>query len=234
MEGIMRNDIMKKTAAKKSKPKKKLTILDALVAMNGHLDTIGTQLAILVAKVDMGHFVPGYEVAGNEEAAELEAYSTFECDGKRILKVTFPKLSLRDIFEQSGGKAENAYPLVYDFEDSWVRSEPFFSEEFTCGRTCEIDLEVSDLGKDWNECDTIVRAKGKRMLNMAEMTYLYWKHGDVVGPVVSDRWTWLSTRTVDADLGGSGFWDSSGSRLSRRSARYSRSNLGLGFSCTEV
>lgn len=48
-----------------------------------------------------------------------------------VLRVKFPKMNLKEIFEQSGGKTINGYPLVWNFKDSWLRDEKFFTEEYT-------------------------------------------------------------------------------------------------------
>lgn len=221
---------MKKTA---SKTKKKTPEAEAVDIVRTSIERIADALESIAEslKPRVAEPLPPVPVPPSDNGNPIV---TGTGEGNRFLEVTFPDMTLREIFDASEGKAENGKPLVYNFQDTWVRSEPFFDTERTIPGRKRISLSVTELGKDWNECDAIVKKDGKRMLSMAELVWLYWKHGDTVGPVVSDRYTWLSTKTVYADLGLSGHWDSSGPVLLRDDARRSSSSLGLGFSCTDL
>lgn len=157
---------------------------------------------------------------------------------KNQLEVTFPKMTLKEIFDQSKGNTEKGNNLIWNFKNSWVRSEPFFETETTNEGKKLIDLEIIGTGKDWNECKEIADKSGKRILNMAELIWLCWKHEDIMRPILNEnnpvRWTWTSTKTVDADLGDAGGWGSDGLTVGWDVAGYSDSGLGLGFSCTDL
>lgn len=153
--------------------------------------------------------------------------------GKNQLKVTFPKMTLKEIFEASKGKTEKGSPLIWNFENSWVRSEPFFDTETTREGTSIIDLEIIGVGKNWDECKELAEKSGKRMLNFAELVYLIWKHEDIMRPILEKKWTWVFT-PVAGDVGDCVEWRSDGPLLGRRWAGRSFSYLGLLFSCIDL
>lgn len=173
-----------------------------------------------------------------DESPFIKEDEELQVKDSKTIKVIFPKMNLKEIFEQSKGKCVNGDPLVWNFKDSWLRDEKFFTEEYTSEGEKELNLEWIGVGKNWNECKKLAEDKGLRMLNMAELFYLTWKHPDVVKPLLDwnndVRYTWTSSVTVDGFVAFAGGWCADGPLAGGNDAGREWGNLGLVFSCRDL
>lgn len=228
-----------KTLITRKMPKKPTVKKDPLLAeirkIGRDISAIRTSVSLLLAgdalmrSVDENDANDGPASPAEVPAANLETHRKL---------VTFPRMNLREIFEQSGGKCVNGDPLVWNFEDSWMRQEKFFDGEYTSPGDKAVDFRIVGAGKDWNGCADLAGSEGKRMPNFAELFWLFWKYpADCRELLKYDNdvcYSWVSTKPVRGYLGFAGYWDSSGPGACWRDATSADSHLGLGFSCTDL
>lgn len=145
---------------------------------------------------------------------------------KKII-VTFPKLTTKQIVEECDNKAHGG-KLLYNTE--WYKNEDFYTKETCREGKREVDLEISRLGKTWNEYDEMTRADEdeKEMLNFAEIVYLLRESKEFFDN--SHNWTWTSARSSDGILVRVGYADPDGVLVDHDCPRYSRARLGVRFS----
>lgn len=152
---------------------------------------------------------------------------------KKTNTVTIPAgLTAKQIYDDCKNMTGSGKELLHG---DWFKGHKFWDTEETCAMTVTVPSGISRAGKSYDE---IRDELGERRIpNVAEVLWVM-KSSEAFNGLFNWKndvcFTWTSTKTDDgyyAYLGFAGFWDSFGSLLSRNSARFSDSRLGLGLSC---
>src|SRR3990167_7377330 len=158
------------------------------------------------------------------EGAELviEGLEDETVDSGEFYEVDFPEMTAKEIYEQSDNKLGNG-KLLYDIDR--YKNEDFFLKEKTRPGKRLVLKNVIGVGKDWNECQALVKEKGGEMLNFAEVLYVIWKYPGFL----ENMYTWTSSRSSVGFLVNVGEADAGGASVDGWEPDLSDSDLGVVF-----
>lgn len=157
-----------------------------------------------------------------------------ENNGK--VRMYFPSITAKEIRTQSENKISKGTPLLYaDAGDAWYENEPFFTTEKTRPGFKTIDLDLIGKGKNWNDCEALIKEKGGEMLNFTETLYLVWQYEKQTGRrLLENEYVWTASQTADrVRFASFGLFDDRGARVSCFFPRLEWDEPGVLFSCSE-
>lgn len=143
------------------------------------------------------------------------------------IKIYIPKITMKEIYEQSGNKTSQSTPLLYNID--WYKNEVFFTTETSREGWYEVSKELMPESRDktWEEQEKIL--KGGIRLNAAEILYVLYAYEKEFKTKLLNgfNYHWTGSRSSRGDLVDVGGFGEDGARVGDDDPSGRRGSLGV-------